>query len=620
MTRLTWNASKTPTELHSLLKTLGETYPITEGAAKGAVVMEFAPGEVTGGLKITLDGSCATIAYARPHHAARAIGALLADLVKRGGQYSESLPFETFGIMLDCSRNAVMTVGHFKGWLRQLALLGYNMAMLYTEDTYELPGEPYFGYLRGRYSADDLRTIDACARSLNIEMIGCIQTLGHLEQILKRPAFAKVRDTGSVLLVDEPATYELIDKMLGQMASCYSTRRIHIGMDETHDLGRGIFMDRHGYERGYDIFNRHLAKVIELCRKHGLSPMIWSDMYFRMGSKKGGYYDKECAIPSDVKAAIPKACQLVYWDYYHEDADFYADWIGRHRELGFEPVMASGVWTWSSVWHNRDRTEKYATPCVQAARAAGLREFFFTLWGDDGAYCEFDSALAGLAYGAELAYTGSADTASLTKRFAAVCGADYRLVSKASDLNLVPHESQGLLLWDDPLLMIYYKSCLAKNPRFWTHAKVAYRGVAKALAASSKVTEPVDLNHAVNLANFLLAKIDFFDALAKAYRGRKPAQLRAVARQMSVVYRRLDALAESFRRQWLARNKPNGLDTLQIRMGGQKARWAELQRRLGDLAAGRITAIPELDEWPPKAYSRTEWRKRGRRGDHLVLQ
>ena len=59
------------------------------------------------------------------------------------------------------------------------------MAMLYTEETYELPGEPHFGYLRGRYTADELREIDRVADRLGIEMIGCIQTLGHLGHLLR---------------------------------------------------------------------------------------------------------------------------------------------------------------------------------------------------------------------------------------------------------------------------------------------------------------------------------------------------------------------------------------------------------------------------------------------------
>ena len=31
---------------------------------------------------------------------------------------------------------------------------------LYTEDTFEVNNEPYFGYMRGRYTPEDIRIID----------------------------------------------------------------------------------------------------------------------------------------------------------------------------------------------------------------------------------------------------------------------------------------------------------------------------------------------------------------------------------------------------------------------------------------------------------------------------
>ena len=64
-----------------------------------------------------------------------------------------------FGVMLDCSRNAVMLPEKVKEYADLLRKMGYNMLMLYTEDTYEIPGEPYFGYLRGRYTQAELRSI-----------------------------------------------------------------------------------------------------------------------------------------------------------------------------------------------------------------------------------------------------------------------------------------------------------------------------------------------------------------------------------------------------------------------------------------------------------------------------
>lgn len=73
------------------------------------------------------------------------------------------IPFRRFGVMIDCSRNAVMNRDAFSAWRISYPALGYNAIRLYTEDTYEVEGEPYFGYLRGRYSGAELKEMDAYA-------------------------------------------------------------------------------------------------------------------------------------------------------------------------------------------------------------------------------------------------------------------------------------------------------------------------------------------------------------------------------------------------------------------------------------------------------------------------
>ncbi len=611
-----------PQELREMLAALAEEYPIVFEAGRGgrnARHVSLQPGAAEGSLTVTVTGRHATIHYDRPAQAARGLGALLAGLVKPGVPYHEQTSFTTVGIMLDCSRNAVMKVTHFQRWLRQLALLGYNTALLYTEDTYELPGEEYFGYLRGRYTADELRTIDRYAARLGIEMIGCIQTLGHLEQMLKWPAYAELKDTPSVLLVGQKKTEALLEKMIAQYARVYGSRRIHIGMDETHDLGRGRYLDRFGYRRGYDLFNQHLARVCAICRRHGLQPMIWSDMYFRMGSKTQDYYDKASRIPADVKRQIPSDVQLVYWDYYHRDQAFYRDWINRHRALGHEPVMASGVWTWGLYWYGRAVTEATVAPCVAACRAAGLREILFTLWGDDGAGCEFDSALAGLAYAAELMYAGDKPSHQrLAARFAAVCGADYDVVVGASAINdpsasvvndrsasainhpriNYPTRPEMTLFWDDPLLRIAWKNTRLGGRDVWKKAALHYAGIVRRLRPHQHTTAPVDLAHAYNLARFFHTKICFNLQLDAAYAGRHRRRLAAVRAQIRPLLGVLDELHESYRRQWHRRNQPFGFETIQGRLGGQRQRWGELARRLDELATGQTASIPELDECP----------------------
>ena len=592
---LCWDVATTPLPLQIILQTLAEEYPIHQGLKKGALPVEFVPAAPAGTVEVLLRAGRARIAYDQPHHAVRGVGALLAGLVRTDLVYRETVPFQTFGIMLDCSRNAVMTVQHFKTWLRRLALLGYNMAMLYTEETYQLAGEDYFGYMRGRYTPEELRAVDAYAGRLGMEMIGCIQTLGHLEQMLKYPAFRAVKDTNSVLLVDEPKTYELIEKMLRTYAECFRSRRIHVGMDETHDLGRGRFLDLFGYQRGYDLFNRHLGKVVALCERQGLRPMIWSDMYFRMGNKQGGYYDLDMRIPDDVKAAIPAQAELVYWDYYHDNEEFYRAYIGKHRALGKEPVMGSGVWTWGTFWYGRQNTEKNAAPCVKACRDERVKEFFFTMWGDDGGYCEFDSALAGLAYGAELAYAGELVAGRLEQRFAALCGVDYKAVCLAAGLNGGHWNAPGVL-WDDPLLGIYWNNRKANDKTFWPRALKQLRSLQAKLRRWSAHRQPVDLAHASTLVACMIAKIEFRMELDAAYAARGKVALTRAAAHAARAVRAVEALLESFRRQWYRRNKPQGFDTMQIRLAGLAQRYREAQTRLRDLSAGRIASIPELDE------------------------
>ena len=59
--------------------------------------------------------------------------------------------------------------------IRYMALLGMDLLMLYTEDTYEVEGYPYFGYMRGGYTKADIRRMDDYAYSFGVEMMPCIR-------------------------------------------------------------------------------------------------------------------------------------------------------------------------------------------------------------------------------------------------------------------------------------------------------------------------------------------------------------------------------------------------------------------------------------------------------------
>lgn len=67
--------------------------------------------------------------------------------------------YDDIGFMADCSNNVVPSKDTIKRLVRILAALGYNYLQLYTEDTYRIEGEPYFRYMRGAYTGEELQEI-----------------------------------------------------------------------------------------------------------------------------------------------------------------------------------------------------------------------------------------------------------------------------------------------------------------------------------------------------------------------------------------------------------------------------------------------------------------------------
>ena len=99
------------------------------------------------------------LGWEKPIHLYRALSLLRENWEKDTYQVSERPCFET-GVMFDVSRNAVLRVGTIQRLLRSMALMGMDVGMMYTEDTYEVPEEPYFGYQRGKYSMEELRRLE----------------------------------------------------------------------------------------------------------------------------------------------------------------------------------------------------------------------------------------------------------------------------------------------------------------------------------------------------------------------------------------------------------------------------------------------------------------------------
>lgn len=552
---------------------------------------------------VTLDGKDATISYGDGSARFFRGLAILAEWVRAGEEHksvTENPLFQSNGAMVDMSRNSVMNVKTVKTMLRKMALMGLNTYMLYTEDTYEIKEHPYFGYMRGRYTCEEIRELDRYALDLGIELIPCIQALGHLATHLRWDAASPYRDTTRTLLVGADATYELIDHMLSTISKCFTTRRVHLGMDETHDLGVGAYLAKNGYRERQEIYFEHLRRVADMARAHGLSPMMWSDMFFRLAGKNlADYadYDTRVEFTDEVAEKVPQGFQQVFWDYYHQTEDFYAINLEKHHKLfGPDVVFAGGIWTWSSPCPLYSRSLLRTLPALEACRNQGTKEIFATIWQNNGCEGTLIVGLAGLAWYADFDYKGVYDEASMKACFdRTMCGASYDDMMK---LELPDHPDGGYLgltrafLYNDPMVGVVDKHIDGLEVQNY------YRETTKTIAKASGnmgLFAPIH-DTILKLSSLLENKTDFGVRLKKAYDAGDREILTEMRDECDVILEKLRAVRDSHRVTWMTYYKPFGWEVHDIRYGGQIARFETTKERIDAYLKGEVDRLEELEE------------------------
>ena len=597
-----WNKNDTPAELYPMLAELGKYYPIAEAAEPNTTFIKENSDAIIS--KAKKNGDNWTITYTTLTTAARGLGSALSGI-----ETDEKTSFKNLGVMLDCSRNKVFNIDYVKSWMRQMALMGNNLVMLYTEDTYEIEGEQFFGYMRGRFTFDEVRELDDYAFNLGIELRACFQTLGHLEQALHWPHYAgSVGDTGSVINVGKTETYDLIAKMVDFWSKALRTRKIHIGMDETMDLGRGRFMTVNGYTPPFKLFCEHLAKVRDLCVEKGLSPEIWSDMFYRFSNTQHEYYSETPEIKDEIKAVIPDGVKLWYWDYYHTDEKLYNAMLKSHLEVNNGNVsLAAGIWTWGKLWCDSRKNREVICPMMRSCHTMGVDELMFTMWGDDGGYCVYDSALPNLVFASDLAYgvSEAAVDESASIRTEAICGMDYNatMAGGETEKDIKFGENQTVyprnpgVLWDDPLQGLYITSLTGnKNFDILTEYSKNLTEAADKVKSSPKFETALALQVVEALYRLLAEKLEFSKNLVFAYKAKDMAALKQIAEEaIPELIAKHDKFAELCREDWLKNCKPFGFEVIQLRNAGVRARYEETARLIKSLIAGEISAIAELD-------------------------
>jgi len=514
----------------------------------------------------------------------------------------EKRAFQTLGFMFDVSRNGVLKIETIRFFLRKLAMLGFNLGMLYTEDTYEVPEYPYFGYLRGRYSKQELRQLDDYADLFGIELCPCIQTLGHLNRALHWPAMEHMKDTEEVLLVGEPSTYDFIRAMLKNASEPFRSKKIHIGMDEAHFLGQGAYLRRHGYVKPFTIMREHLERVSAIVRELGLEAMMWSDMYFRLASPTGGYYDSP-EVPKEVVDQAPKDIGLVYWDYYHQDEQIYSGMLQKHEAFGVPVAFAGGIWTWTGPAPDQEKTVAASLPGLRQAKAHGIQTVLAAAWGDNGAEANLLTALYGLSVYAEFSYTGEFKPEWIARRFQSVMHCDGKCFLNMTRFNQLPGvknwevrpvNAAKFLLYQDPLIPLYQADLEGVD------IGLHYRALAEDYDRYARENPAFSLLLAfyAQLARALEWKCRFHQEAGACVRRGDRSGAKDCAQLARKAREELEQLRRQWRDLWNSTNKPYGFEILDVRLGGVAARMDSVAQAMEAFAKGDSQAAAPLAEKP----------------------
>ena len=506
--------------------------------------------------------------------------------------------FKHFGVMLDVSRNGVMKKEMLFSFIDLIAKMGYDTLELYSEDIYKLKDRPYFGYMRGGYSIEEIQEIDRYCISKNIELIPCIQTLAHFTNPSKEKDFIPMLDIDDILLVDDPKTYEFIEDMIKTAREAFSSKNLNIGMDEAYNLGKGNFQRKHGYEDQTSIMLRHLDRVSKIAEKYGFSCHMWGDMFVRMAND-GHYLDKKPDMEKlkSQNVELPKNVEPAYWDYYTTNQDTCEFFLNYFKNFQRDVWFVGGACCWKGYTPTNLKSLENSEVVFKAMQKEPVSNYLITLWGDDGRETSPFTVLPVLFAAKEFAQ-GNFDHEKIKEKF------QEELHLSFDDFLLLDSSSIGYkdgkrcqntdgmakcLLFQDPLMGLYDKAYMELDP-------INYNALAKKLKEAEERNEPFSylFKEAAALADLLSIKSDLGIKTHQAYKQGKE-ELTKILPLYDACIQKLDTFHDAFEELWMKENKPFGYEIIDIRLGGIRNRLLYAKKVISHYLSGKMERIEELE-------------------------
>lgn len=570
------------------------------------------------GIRVQIRSGCAQVSYERDQDFFRAFSLAAQYVDGQDRDIAVKCDFDRFGTMQECSKN-VMSVEGLKEFIRQSALMGYTYLEVYTEVSYEVPGEPYFGYMKGRFTQAELKELVAYGEKLFVELVPSVQTLGHMGQLFKF-GYWDVKDTQNILRVDSEPTYRLIENMLKSLSECYRTPRINLGMDEAYYLGSGFyhwFVDDSRPDPVV-LYVRHLKRVLEIAKKYGFTqPAIWFDNLFGMLNK--GYITPPDEIwqdfPQWLREEFPQV-QMIYWNYVGRDPDRFQVNVERIRQLTPDVSFASMAHGYTSFAPENYISRQLVETARSGCRRTGIRDMMVTWWG----YTQSPCALLP-CYFDFIENCGSREGYDPEERSRFLFGYTYTEFCQLDLPNRIDASgATGLaegnnppyyILADDPLLGMMSMHV----PEGAKERYAEYAAIMEEMAQKDSRYAYIFAFGAV-LCRTLHQCCDLSGVIRDAYDARDLQAIREiVSRRIPAACKALEEFHSAYYDYWHTFNKSMGWERFDRDLGGKLLRLKTVARVLTEFADGKRAFIEELEQeklpaakgMEGKVISRSNW-------------
>jgi len=284
----------------------------------------------------------------------------------------------------DISRGPVPTLEFQKKQIRTLAAYKVNVYSPYYEHTLFYPSNPLFAPPGGAMTPQQVRELVAYAAQYHIDVIPEQEAFGHLHHVLKYELYSALGETphGHVLAPGQPGSLPLIRQFFAEIDSLFPSRFIHIGADETFELGRGQTAERVRTEGIGPVYLDFLKQIEVVLRPTGKRFLFWGDVAMNH---------------PDLVKTLPKSLVPVAWTYGADTS--FVRYIAPFRDAGMETWVAPGVSSWNRVYPDNAIALVNIQRFVRDGQRLGATGELNTSWDDDGESL-FNQTWYGVLFGA----------------------------------------------------------------------------------------------------------------------------------------------------------------------------------------------------------------------------